>query len=103
MCKGVFTVREVIKRDGTHVAFDESKIYQAILKAMKYGSGVIDKEIAKKIAHEINLTFEHLQTTPTIFQIETYVYLKLIENGHELTAKAYEGYRAIQQIGRAHV
>ena len=34
MCKGVFTVREVIKRDGTHVAFDESKIYQAILKAM---------------------------------------------------------------------
>ena len=100
MCKGVFTVREVIKRDGTHVAFDESKIYQAILKAMKYGSGVIDKEIAKKIAHEINLTFEHLQTTPTIFQIETYVYLKLIENGHELTAKAYEGYRAIQQFKR---
>ena len=100
MCKGVFTVREVIKRDGTHVAFDESKIYQAILKAMKYGSGVIDKEIAQKIAHEINLTFEHLQTTPTIFQIETYVYLKLIENGHELTAKAYEGYRAIQQFKR---
>lgn len=100
MCKGVFTVREVIKRDGTHVAFDESKIYQAILKAMKYESGVIDKEIAKKIAHEINLTFEHLQTTPTIFQIETYVYLKLIENGHELTAKAYEGYRAIQQFKR---
>ena len=100
MCKGVFTVREVIKRDGTHVAFDESKIYQAILKAMKYGSGVIDKEIAEKIAHEINLTFEHLQTTPTIFQIETYVYLKLIENGHELTAKAYEGYRAIQQFKR---
>lgn len=100
MCKGVFTVREVIKRDGTHVAFDESKIYQAILKAMKYGSGVIDKEIAKKIAHEINLTFEHLQTTPTIFQIETYVYLKLIENGHELTAKAYEGYRAIQLFKR---
>ncbi|WP_256637945.1 anaerobic ribonucleoside-triphosphate reductase [Turicibacter bilis] len=93
-------MREVIKRDGTHVAFDESKIYQAILKAMKYGSGVIDKEIAKKIAHEINLTFEHLQTTPTIFQIETYVYLKLIENGHELTAKAYEGYRAIQQFKR---
>lgn len=93
-------MREVIKRDGSHVAFDESKIYQAILKAMKYGSGVIDKEIAEKIAHEINLTFEHLQTTPTIFQIETYVYLKLIENGHELTAKAYEGYRAIQQFKR---
>ena len=93
-------MREVIKRDGSHVAFDESKIYQAILKAMKYGSGIIDKEVAKKIAHDINLTFEHQQITPTIFQIETYVYLKLIENGHELTAKAYEGYRAIQQFKR---
>mgnify|MGYP006399498647 CR=1 FL=1 len=28
------------------------------------------------------------------------MYLKLIENGHELTAKAYEGYRAIQQFKR---
>ena len=93
-------MREVIKRDGSHVAFDETKIYQAILKAMKYGSGIIDKEVANKIAHDINLTCEHQQITPTIFQIETYVYLKLIENGHELTAKAYEGYRAIQQFKR---
>lgn len=93
-------MREVIKRDGSHVAFDESKIYHAILKAMKYGSGVIDEEMARKVAHEINVLFEKLNTTPTIFQIETYVYLKLIENGHELTAKAYEGYRAIQQFKR---
>lgn len=93
-------MRKVIKRDGSHVAFDETKIYYAILKAMKYGSGVIDEEVAKKIAHEINVLFEKLNTTPTIFQIETYVYLKLIENGHELTAKAYEGYRAIQQFKR---
>jgi len=93
-------MRMVIKRDGSKVAFDETKIYQAILKAMRYGSGVIDEAVAKKIAHEINLTFEKLNTTPTIFQIETYVYLKLIENGHELTAKAYEGYRAIQYFKR---
>ena len=93
-------MRKVIKRDGSHVAFDEMKIYYAILKAMKYGSGVIDEEVAKKIAYEINVLFEKLNTTPTIFQIETYVYLKLIENGHELTAKAYEGYRAIQQFKR---
>ena len=93
-------MREVIKRDGSHVKFDENKIYQAILKAMKFGSGVVDEEIAQKIAHEINLIFDTLNTTPTIFQIETFVYLKLIENGHELTAKAYEGYRAIQQFKR---
>ena len=93
-------MREVIKRDGSHVVFDENKIYQAILKAMKFGSGVVDEELAQKIAHEINLIFDTLNTTPTIFQIETFVYLKLIENGHELTAKAYEGYRAIQQFKR---
>ncbi len=34
-------MREVIKRDGSHVAFDEAKIYHAILKAMKYGSGIL--------------------------------------------------------------
>ena len=93
-------MREVIKRDGSHVVFDENKIYQAILKAMKFGSGVVDEELAQKIAHEINLIFDTLNTTPTIFQIETFVYLKLIENGHELTAKEYEGYRAIQQFKR---
>ena len=93
-------MREVIKRDGSHVVFDENKIYQAILKAMKFGSGVVDEELAQKIAHEINLIFDTLNTTPTIFQIVTFVYLKLIENGHELTAKAYEGYRAIQQFKR---
>ena len=91
---------QVIKRDGSAVAFDELKIYEAILKAMKYGSGIIDEEVAKKIAGEIRMIVEKLPTSPTIFQIETYVYLKLIDNGHELTAKAYEGYRAIQAFKR---
>ena len=94
------TYMQVIKRNGDVVEFDKTKIEEAILKAMKYGSGIVDEEVAKKIANEINSTFECLHTTPTIFQIETYVYLKLIENGHELTAKAYEGYRAIQQFKR---
>ena len=43
----------VIKRDNTMVEFDKSKIEIAILKAMKYGSGVYDKDIATKIANEI--------------------------------------------------
>jgi len=91
---------QVIKRDGNQVAFNEVKIYEAILKAMKYGSGIVDKQIAKKIAEEIHAIVSTLPANPTIFQIETYVYLKLIENGHELTAKAYEGYRAIQAFKR---
>ena len=91
---------QVIKRDDSVVAFDEMKIYEAIIKAMKYGSGIVDEAIAKKIAKEIHVLVAKFPTSPTIFQIETYVYLKLIENGHELTARAYEGYRAIQAFKR---
>ena len=91
---------EVIKRDGQEVTFDEMKIYTAIMKAMKYGSGIVDEHIARKIADEIKEDFSKVETKATIFQIETSVYLKLIENGHELTAKSYEGYRAIQSFKR---
>ena len=91
---------QIVKRDGTIDIFDERKIYEAIVKSMKYGSGVVSEEIAHKIAIEIETIFNKAHNTPTIFQIETYVYLKLIENGHELTAKAYEGYRAIQAFKR---
>ena len=90
----------IIKRDGNQVAFDETLIYEAILKAMKFGSGIVDEKIARKIAQEIHMIVSKFPTSPTIFQIETYVYLKLIENGQELTAKAYEGYRAIQAFKR---
>ena len=45
---------QVIKRDGNMVSFDETKIYEAILKAMKYGSGIVDEKIARKIAQEID-------------------------------------------------
>ena len=90
----------IIKRDGSQVVFDQDKIYSAIYKAMKYGSGVVDEAIAQEIATEIKVNFEQAEKTPTIFQIETYVYLKLIEKGHQLTAKAYEGYRAIQSFKR---
>lgn len=91
---------KVIKRDGSIAKFDANKIYSAIIKAMKYGSGVVDETIAHKIATEIEANFEKSEKEPTIFQIETYVYLKLIENGHELTARSYEGYRAIQAFKR---
>ena len=77
---------DIVKRDGTVALFDEQKIYEAILKAMKYGSGIVDDNIAHKIAIEIKETFIRTGRTATIFQIETCVYLKLIENGHELTA-----------------
>ena len=37
----------VVKRDCSEQAFDESKIYNAIMKAMKNGSGIIKPKIAE--------------------------------------------------------
>lgn len=91
---------KVIKRNGKIVPFKEECISRAIIKAMKYGNGIIDTELAEKIASEIKDICANQKSMPTIFQIETYVYLKLIQNEHELTAKAYEGYRAIQGFKR---
>ena len=44
---------KVIKRDCTEVDFDKTKISNAILKAMKNGSGIVKPKIAEDIANEI--------------------------------------------------
>ena len=91
---------EIIKRDGSIVPFNKCKIEDAILKAMKYGSGIYEEEIAKKIANEIEQKYFGNENSPTVYQVENMVYNKLIEYKHELTAKAYEGYRAVQSFKR---
>ncbi len=88
---------KVIKRNGTESEFNQEKIFNAIMKAMKNGSGIVSREIASKVAKEIE---QEVSETTTIGHIESLVYLKLIENGHKLTAKAYEGFRAIQSYKR---
>lgn len=89
---------KVIKRNGDVVPFKEECIYNAIMKAMVNGSGIVNEEIAREIASEIKEDVKDF--TPTIHYIETEVYLKLIEKGQELTAKAYESFRAIQSFKR---
>ena len=44
---------KVIKRDCTEVDFQKDKITNAILKAMKNGSGIVKPKIAEDIANEI--------------------------------------------------
>lgn len=92
---------EVIKRNGQSASFDSDKIYNAIMKAMKNGSGIIKPVIAKNIAKEIeqeclNAGKDKVQ----ISEIETMVFNKLIEKKQKITAKAYESYRAIQEFKR---
>ena len=90
----------VIKRNGIKVKFDANKIYIAIMKAMQFGSGIVEKEIAKEISFEIEDEFKKSDEDFTISRIETLVYEKLTKKGQILTAKAYEGYRAIQEFKR---
>ena len=89
----------VIKRDGRIVDFNKDKINQAILKAMKQGSNIIKPKIAEDIAEEIYNEFKDIETID-IVDIETTVYNKLITKKQKLTAKAYEGYRAVREYQR---
>jgi ribonucleoside-triphosphate reductase len=90
---------QVIKRDKTLVPFDANKIEVAILKAMKYGSGLVDERVAHDIANEIAaLDVEML----SIQLIETLVFKELVRRGHDATARSYEGYRAVQEFKRKH-
>jgi len=91
---------EVIKRDGVKVPFDVSKISEAILKAMRYGSGIVNERVAHQVAKEIEVEYQQSGKTPSITRIEVSVFTKLSERGHEATARAYEGYRAIQEFKR---
>lgn len=89
----------VIKRNNDKVEFDKHKIVNAVTKAMKYGSGVYEQDIAESVANEIERVAGEVKTL-TIYQVEDMVYHKLIKHKHEATAKAYEGYRAIQSFKR---
>ena len=89
----------VIKRDCTEVDFDKTKISNAILKAMKNGSGIVKPKIAEDIANEIEEECKNKDEI-SISDIESMVYDKLITKKQRLTAKAYEGYRSIREFQR---
>jgi len=89
----------VTKRDCSEDVFDKSKITNAILKAMKNGSGIYKPEIAESIASEIEQECYN-QEEVDIYDIEEMVFGKLIEKGEILTARAYEGYKSIRSFQR---
>ena len=90
----------IIKRDDRVVDFDREKIVEAITKAMKYGSGIYQPEIAEKIAVEIEQHAIDFNETLTVKRVENDVYKKLTQYGCQDTAKAYESYRAVQAFKR---
>ena len=90
----------LIKRNGQTVPFNKTKIKQAIVKAMRNGSGIYLPDIARLIANDAEKYFKKKDETPTISQVEKYVYQRLIHYGQDLTARAYEEFRAVQAFKR---
>ena len=90
----------IIKRNGTAAPFNKTKIKKAVTAAMKNGSGIYLPDISRLIANDAEKFFNKQETTPTIYQVETYVYKRLIHYGQDATAKAYEGFRAVQAFKR---
>ena len=91
----------VVKRNGKIVPFNKEKISTAILKAMRYGSGIEKEKIANDIANEIEIELKDINEV-AISEIENLVYNKLISKKQRVTAKAYEDYRAVREYQRQH-
>ena len=92
---------KVIKRNGNVVDFDKSKIEEAIMKSMTKGSGIVKEPIAKLIAtHCEEFWSTDIDRQITISQIESFVYDALVAYGEKETARAYEGFRAVQEFKR---
>ena len=86
----------IIKRDGREVAFDRSKITDAIFKAAQVLGGS-DYQMAQDLAAQVEAYVEHILgegAVPTVEQVQDAVEHTLIENGHARTAKEYILYRA---------
>lgn len=88
----------VVKRNGSLVDFDKSKIFKAILKAMTVGN-TINESIANKIADDAERQYKDEERV-SISDIETFVFDELCKYDQQVTAKAYEGYRSIREFQR---
>ena len=88
-------ISQITKRDGRKVAFDITKISDAIFNSAKSLGGQ-DYEMAKDLAEQ---TVKYLEENiadkePSVEQIQDAVETVLIKNGHSRTAKEFILYRA---------
>ena len=93
-------VGNVLKRDGSKVDFDISKIVQAIYAAMQEaeeGTKEDAQQVAENVLMELALVRNHYATfVPSVEGIQDHVEKMLMKMGHAATAKAYILYRQKQ-------
>ncbi|MCJ7701518.1 MAG: ATP cone domain-containing protein, partial [Anaerolineales bacterium] len=88
-------IKSVLKRSGEIVNFTPERITNAIYRAA-VSVGGRDRETAENLSQqliEILQKSTHLESIPTIEEIQDVVEKVLIENGHAKVAKAYILYR----------
>lgn len=88
-----YTGRVIIKRDGREVPFNETNIYDAIVKAFNEVDGTAtleDKQLALNIADDIS---SNTDGTLTVEEIQDMVEVRLMQSDRKDVAKAYILYR----------
>ncbi|MBR6667752.1 MAG: anaerobic ribonucleoside triphosphate reductase [Clostridia bacterium] len=91
------SIRNIRKRDGREVAFDQQKIEQAIFAAFKASGSAKGHETSAMLAQQVVSQMENdenISGTPTVEQVQDTVERVLIEKGFVRSAKAYILYRA---------
>ena len=88
-------LKEILKRDGRRVAFNKTKIADAIRKAFDASGDYHGEAYCNMLADEVALNALHkLKDTPTVEQIQDIVEEELMQKGHSATARRYIIYRA---------
>ena len=87
----------VIKRDGTKVPFDKSKIVNAIEKAMNDSSDPVDHKLSDSIASEIAA----IDSAMDVEAIQNAVENRLMQSGYYETTRSYMNYRYLHGIARS--
>lgn len=88
---------QLIKRNGQTVKFSKTKVYNSIMRAMKYGSGIVDDKIAFDISDNIEHLIEEDSNFSTI-DVNNIVQNNLIDHNQIETAKSYFDYCMLADI-----
>ena len=97
------SIKQIVKRDGTVVAYDRDRIATAIFKAAAAVGGS-DRAEAERLAQIVEAKLAAnfgVRSTPSVEEIQDLVEETLIKEGHAKTARAYILYRHERQMERA--
>ncbi len=92
----------VIKRNGDVVEFEQSRIQNAILKAVRAIEAPITGEVVDKLVHEITkeITERFNDLHPNVENIQDIIERHLVKEGHYEIAKEYILYRDLRRRER---